>query len=60
MDLTGEQVEFYTYNMNNQKGYAVDYTLPLVGEWSDLTAQFSFIITTESLYTIHLEDIHVL
>ncbi|MCB2408238.1 DUF7668 domain-containing protein [Hymenobacter lucidus] len=60
MDLTDEQVYFYKYDSPAQHGYAVEYDIPLDGEWSDLTAQFSFVENSNNLYTITLEGIHVL
>ncbi|EHP40344.1 hypothetical protein OR16_26403 [Cupriavidus basilensis OR16] len=40
-------------------GYAVDYDLPLDGAWSDLTAQFEFLLSGDK-YLATLHDLHVL
>ena len=58
MDLSRERISFYDYN--DGSGFAVDYDLPLNKEWSDFTAQFEFKKIDDSLYSVSLEDIHVL
>lgn len=58
MNIEGECIDFYKYNSG--EGYAVDYLLPINGEWSDFTAQFSFKSKSPNEYTVLLEDIHVL
>lgn len=57
LDLTKEKIDFYKYD--DDSGWAVDYDIPLDGEWGDLTAQFS-IKKVGDAYSIMLEDIHVL
>jgi hypothetical protein len=57
MELSKERIDVYPYNDNS--GFAVDYNLPVNGEWSDLTAQFSF-KKNKSLFAVYLEDVHVL
>ncbi len=58
LDLSKEQLFIYDYE--DGSGCAVEYDLPLNGEWSDFTAQFKFKKQTDSLYYIYLEDIHIL
>lgn len=57
MDLAGERIDFYFYKDNS--GLTVDYDLPLNGEWSDLTAIFSF-KSKDGGFAFYLDDIHVL
>ena len=40
-------------------GYAFDCSVPLAGEWSDLTAQFEF-LQRPSGFAVVLQDLHVL
>ena len=40
-------------------GYSAEHDVPLNGEWSDLTAQFEFLRTTDGL-AIVLHDLHIL
>jgi hypothetical protein len=40
-------------------GYAIDYDLPLNGEWSDIAVQFHF-LKREHGFAVILHDIHVL
>jgi hypothetical protein len=54
-----EQRETEVIELENDRGYAFDYNLPLNGEWSDLTAQFEFHKKPNG-YSIVLHDIHVL
>ena len=58
MNLDKEIVNFYEYN--DSSGCGVDYNIPTDNEWGDLTAQFSFIKTTDQLYAVYLDSIHVL
>jgi hypothetical protein len=58
MDLNSEVIEFYQYD--DGSGYAVDYDIPLDGEWGDLTAKFSFKKMTKSLYITILYDMRVM
>jgi len=58
MDLQKEKIDFYEYY--DGTGYAVEYDIPLDGEWSDLTAQFSFVKNAGNVYYVFLKDIHVL
>lgn len=58
MDLEKEVVDFYAYA--DGSGYAVDYDIPLDGEWGDLTAQFSFKNETQGIFRVYLDDLHVL
>ncbi len=58
LNLKEERIYFYEYN--DATGYAIDYYIPIDKEWGDLTAQFSLIKSTETLYRVFLKDIHVL
>lgn len=58
MNLDKEVIDFFEYD--DGSGYAVDYDIPVDGEWGDLTAQFSIQKDTTNLYRIILEDVHVL
>ena len=58
MNLDKEVIDFYEYD--DGSGYAIDYDIPLDGEWGDLTAQFSLKNETQGLYRICLYDLHVL
>ena len=58
MDLSLGRIDFYEYD--NKSGFAVDYDLPLYGEWNDLIVQFSFIKYIGNLYFVFLLDVHVL
>jgi hypothetical protein len=44
---------------NDGSGFWLDFSVPLNGNWSDLTAQFEFKKTTEG-YAVALEDLHVM
>jgi hypothetical protein len=57
MDLTTEKIDFYEYD--DGSGWAVDYDIPLDGEWGDLTAQFSFKRAGNS-FIVNLNDVHVM
>lgn len=57
MDEDGEKIYFYFYN--DASGFAVDYDVPVSGEWSDLTARFSFKKKGDQ-FCVYLEDVHVL
>ena len=57
MDLTNEKIYFYEFN--DKAGWAIEYDIPINGEWSDLTAQFEF-YKKENGYSFLLHDIHVL
>lgn len=54
----GNFIDFYKYDDGN--GWAVDYDIPLDGERGDLTAQFSFNKICGDMYSIFLQDIHVM
>ena len=41
------------------RGYAFDCSVPLAGEWSDLTAQFEFLYRPSG-FAVVLQDLHVL
>ena len=41
------------------RGYSFDCSVPLAGEWSDLTAQFEF-LRRPSGFAVILQDLHVL
>ena len=41
------------------RGYSFDCSVPLAGEWSDLTAQFEF-LHRPSGFAVVLQDLHVL
>ena len=58
LNLKKERIYFYEYN--DATGYAIEYDIPIDNEWGDLTAQFSFVKSTENLYYVFLRDIHVL
>ena len=58
MNLENERIDFYEYN--DCIGYAINYDIPTDNQWGDLTAEFSFIKSTEDLYYVYLKDIHVL
>ena len=47
------------HHLKDGTGFAIDYPVPLNGEWSDLTAQFSF-LRQPGGYEVELEDLHVL
>ena len=47
------------YRYNDGSGFAVDYDLPVNGEWSDHTLQFDFRSTAEGM-RVALDDLHVL
>jgi len=58
MNMQMERIDFYEYD--DGTGCAVDYDIPTDPEWGDLTAQFSFVKSTDDLYYVFLDDIHVL
>ena len=51
-------IRFYKYN--NGTGWAVEYEIPMYGERSDLTSQFSFEKSTGNIYKVFLEDLHIM
>jgi len=58
LNLGQEKVDIYDYV--DGSGFAIDYDLPLNGEWSDFTAQFSFKKKSNFEFYAYLEDIHIL
>lgn len=44
---------------DDSSGYSVEYDLPLNGAYSDLTAQFEFLLSGSD-YVATLHDLHVL
>jgi hypothetical protein len=44
---------------SDSSGYTFDCSVPLAGEWSDLTAQFEF-LHRPSGFAVVLQDLHVL
>ncbi|UZR96783.1 DUF7668 domain-containing protein [Chondrinema litorale] len=58
MDLDNEVITFYEYT--DGSGYAVEYDIPLDGEWGDLTAKFSLESEDQRVYRVYLDDIHVM
>ncbi|WP_162055639.1 hypothetical protein [Pontibacter pamirensis] len=56
-DLGKERVSFIGCDEGN---YAVDYDIPIEGEWTDLTAQFTFKRHASGLYLVLLEGLSVL
>ena len=45
--------------LNDGTGYSLEHSVPLNGEWSDLTAQFEF-LRRETGLAVVLHDLHVL
>ena len=58
MNLDKEVIDFYNYD--DGSGYAVDYDIPLDGEWGELTANFQFKKESQNLYRIYLYDMRVM
>ena len=52
LNLKKERIYFYKYK--DATGYAIEYDIPIDNEWGDLTAQFSFVKSTENLYYVFL------
>ncbi|RDV11458.1 hypothetical protein DXT99_24675 [Pontibacter diazotrophicus] len=57
MDLEKERICFIGYDDGS---YAVDYDIPIDGEWTDLTAQLTFKKHPSGLYLALLEGLSVL
>ena len=54
-----EQKDIEAIEFEDGSGYAFDYSVPLNGEWSDLTAQFEFLERPNG-YAVVLHDLHML
>jgi hypothetical protein len=58
MGKEGNFIDFF--KCYDGSGWAVDYDIPLDGERGDLTAQFLFNKISGEMYSIFLQDIHVM
>ncbi|RDV12979.1 hypothetical protein DXT99_22190 [Pontibacter diazotrophicus] len=57
MDSERERIRFIGYE--DGSGYAVNYDLPIDGEWTKLRAEFSFNQNAAGLYEILFEGVYV-
>lgn len=58
MGKEGNFIDFFQYD--DGSGWAVDYDIPLDGERGNLTAQFSFNKISGEMYSIFLQELHVM